>query len=326
MKTSLIIFLVLIGVSLGVNCSAMQKKILVIHSYEQELAWTKQCNRGITSVLGDEYSLEYVYLDTKSIPQTLFQGKVDMAMDAFHRFKPDLVMLGDDNALRLLGPQIADTGIPVVYFGINNNPRKYFTTLPGNVTGVMERIPLFPWVRYLLEIVPNAKKVLVLADDSATAEAIIGSTFAGRREIVLGDCTVEYTSTASWPRWQRAVLESAPYGFIIMPIYHALKDDSGAHIPYDKVVTWTSANSPIPVFSNQDYAVADDGVVGSYVLFGEEHGRIVGRMTRDILAGKDIATLRAPGEQQGVFYFNRRQLKRHGLTLPPGILEKTVFR
>jgi ABC-type uncharacterized transport system substrate-binding protein len=231
MKPSLIILFILIGLSLGVNCSAMHKKVLVIHSYEQELAWTQQCNRGITDILGDEYSLEYVYLDTKSIPQAEFQGRVDRAMDAFRRFKPDLVMLGDDNALRLLGPQIADTGTPVVYFGINNNPRKYFTTLPGNVTGVIERIPLFPWVRYLLEIVPNAKKVLVLVDDSATAEAIVAVTFAGRREIVLGDCTVEYKSTASWSRWQRFVSDSGSYDFIIMPLYHALKDDSGVHIP-----------------------------------------------------------------------------------------------
>ena len=304
---------------------AGQKTVMIVYSYDQELAWTKQCDQGIRGALPEDVRIERVFMDTKRIPQDQFAARVASVLETFRRLQPDLVMLSDDNALRLVGPEIAGTGVPVVYLGINGNPRDYFASLPENVIGVLERIPLFHWVRILFEIMPGAESLLVLMDDSPTSEAIIKSAFAGRRIVLFSGKRIWWETTGSWERWQRNVLETRAQ-VILMPIYHALKDATGAHIPFDQVVSWTSANSRVPVFATQDYAVGDDGVVGALVIFGEEHGRLAGALAREILNGRPIRDLSTADDQQGALFFNRRQLERFGLVLPQRIREKAVFQ
>jgi len=317
---------VLTVLMLAGGLAAAQKKVLVIHSYDEELAWTQQCNRGIVSVLSPGTDLRYFYLDTKRIPASAFQARADEAMAVFREFKPDLVMLGDDNALRLLGPAIADTGTSVVYFGINNNPRIYFERLPDNVTGIIERIPLFPWIRLIKEMLPGADRILVLMDDSPTADAIVRSVFRGKLRLIYDEGLVERRATGSWEEWKRIVAGADEEDLIVMPVYHTLKDVNGAHVPYDRVVAWMSENSPIPVFATQDYAVGDDGVVGAYVVQGEDHGRIAARMAKAILDGREVRQVSALGDQEGRLYFNEKQLARFGIVLPESIRARAEFR
>lgn len=321
-KRCFIVLFALLFPLLGVS-AAGQKKVLLIHSYNEDLAWTRQLDKGVLAVLPDDVELRKAYLDTKRIPKSQFADKAREALDIFGTYDPDVVMLGDDNALRLLGPPIAETGKPVVYFGINNNPRQYFETLPPNVVGVLERIPLFHWVRVLMRIVPDARSLLVLMDDSPTAEAIYASAFKGRDFVSFDGAVVRCMRAHSWSGWQRIVTEEE-HDLILMPIYHALRADSGRHITYEEVIAWTSKNSCSPVFATQDYAVGDDGVVGAWVIQGEQHGRRAGRIVAGIL--KEGIRNSADGDQGGVLYLNERQLRRFGLEVPQDLREEAVFK
>lgn len=304
---------------------AAEQSVLIIHSYEESLEWTQQCNRGIMSSLPDGVSTHTIYLNTKKIPQSEFQAAAQAALAEYRRLQPDVVMLGDDNALRLLGPMIAEDGTPVVYFGINGNPRWYFDELPPNVYGVIERIPLFHWIRLLLDIVPGARNVLVLADSSPTADAILDAAFHGRHSIDLHGKSIRWRKARSWEQWQDCV-QKGGWDIILTPIYHALQDESGQHVDYTTVVSWTSEHSPVPVFAAQDYAVGDNGFVGALVLVGDEHGRLAGRIVRDILEGKDSRAISTNDDQQGELFFNRKQLDRFGIILPEGLERKISYR
>ena len=46
-------------------------------------------------------------------------------MKEIEQFKPNLILLGDDNAANYVGNQYIDTNIPVVFWGINGLPLKY---------------------------------------------------------------------------------------------------------------------------------------------------------------------------------------------------------
>jgi hypothetical protein len=305
--------------------AAAQRRVLLVQSYDPSLPWTGQCERGIRSALPKSVQLDIFYLDSKRLPPFEYGRKVDEALALFRRTSPDLVMLGDDNALRLLGPAFAATGVPVVYFGINNNPRSYFKTLPPNVVGIIERIPLFHWIRLLTQIMPNAKNILVLMDDSPTSKGIFDTNFMGRRSVTFDGRTVECELTGSWETWRELVLAGGR-DFILMPIYHALQDRAGKHVDYETVVRWMSARSPVPVFADQDYAVGDRGVVGALVVVGDEHGAIAGRMAARILQGERIADLSTRNDQKGRLFFNKHQLARFGLVLPPDIAGRAVYK
>lgn len=300
--------------------------ILVIHSYHHEMHWVKQYTQGLRSVLGNEYVMENIYLDSKRTEEIAYEAKSKEILQRLHSINPSLVILCDDNALRLLGDPISKTGTNVVYLGINNNPRNYFTKIPPNVTGVIERVPLFPWARHIKEIIPQAQKMLVLMDDSTTSKGVVNVSFRGRKDITFSNTHVTYAHAHNWQEWQHAIQDGGAFDLIIMPVYHSLLDSDGRHIEVDEVINWSSRNSPVPIFATQDYAVSDTGAVGAYVIPGIAHGRRAGIIAKDILEGKNIYDLPIHDDFQGEFYFNKKQLERFGLTLPSAILTQTKFK
>ncbi len=327
MKKLFTTLLFIIVLSFSADAVAKQKSILIIQSYHPDLAWTVQCEKGITSATGSKYRIETFYLDAKRLPETEFLRRAEAAWVEYKKTGPALVMIGDDIGLRLLGPKFAETQTPIIYFGINNNPRQYFVKLPDNITGVLERVPLFPWLRYLQPIIPWAEKALVLLDSSSTSEAILNVTFQKRTSVVVSGLNTEYKIARDWNEWKNIVKNAKGYDMIIMPTSHALKKEKGDHVSFEEVVEWTSKNSSVPVFSNQDYAVSSKGAVGSFVIYGEAHGRLAGEMAMAILEGEKRPQDISPKmDSKGKFYFNQTQLDRFHLTLPEKIKTQATFQ
>lgn len=327
-KIFLILFLIGI-LPYPANGNSNQKKIFLIQSYHPGLVWTVQCEKGIRGVLGSKYQIFTFYMDTKRVPASEFQKKADEAWDKYQEIKPDLVMVGDDSALEFLGPKFAETETPAIFFGINNNPRNYFgdKKLPKNITGILERVPLFPWLRYLKKIMPTSRSALVLMDSSSTSDAIINLTFQERQSVKLDGISVEYKKTGNWDEWKKIVIGAERYDMIIIPTFHAVKDARGSHISVETLIEWTSSHSLVPVFSNQDYTVGPRGTVGAYVIYGEAHGRIAGKMALEILEEKKLPkSISARMDREGKFYFNMNQLDRFSLKLPDKIKEQTIFK
>jgi len=324
-KIMLINAVIIVAVFISGASSAQKQKILIIQSYHPSLAWTVQCDKGIQSVLGQNYTLSFFYMDTKRIPKQAFSKRADMAWGKYLNIKPDLVMLGDDNALRLLGKKFSKTQTPVVFFGINNNPRFYFDHFPPNITGVLERTPVKPLLRFLLRLFPNAEKCLILMDSSPTSDAIIQIVFEGRELVEIGGLTAAYKKAKNWSDWNDIVLGATNYDLLIMPTFHSVKDETGKTISVNDIVEWTSANSSIPVFSNQDYTVSSNGVVGAYVIYGESHGRLAGEIALELLEKKSQMIMMKT-DRRGKLYFNQEQLNRFGINLPDNMRKRAVFR
>lgn len=327
MKKQLLILGILGLLIVSTDAIAKQSKILIVASYHPSLGWTDQCEKGIRSVIGDKYQIHTFYMDTKRLPQSEFQTRTDAAWNIFKDVKPDLVMIGDDNGLKFLGPKYAKTKTPVVYFGINNNPRNYFDKLPDNITGVLERLPIIPLIRHLKKIMPDSKKALLLVDKSPTANAIINMTFQKNQSIRAAGINTEYKIASNWNDWNNIVKNSKKYDMIILTSFHTLKDESGTHISIEDAVEWTSSNSPVPVFSNHEYAVGPKGAVGSFSIYGEAHGKLAGEIALEILKGKVIPkNIKPKTDREGKFYFSKNQLQRFNLKLPEEIKKQTIFK
>lgn len=303
-------------------------KVLVIESYHPSLAWTAECERSIQSVIGPYASLAYYYMDTKRIPETEFINQANLAWDMYLNEHPALVMVGDDNALRLLGPRLGKTKTPVVYFGINNNPRAYFDKLPDNMTGILEHMPVVPLLRSLGQIMPKARSALVLLDDSQTTKAVVDMVFQNRNSLDIVGIHVTYIVASTWPQWQATVrTKAAACDILITPTFHAVKETDGSPVDLHDVVTWTSANCPVPYFTNQDYAVSDKGATGAYVIQGESHGRQAAEIAHDILVnGKSPGQVSPKTDRKGVLFFSTEQLERFHLILPADIRKTAHFQ
>lgn len=239
-----------------------------------------------------------------------------------------MIMIGDDTALKLLAERLVDYEKPVVFLGINNNPRSYFSNsrIPVNFTGVLEHLPVFPWIRYIKKILPESKNGLVLLDNSPTSEAIINTSFRSETALVFEGLSIEYKIAQDWDNWKGFIQFSSDYDFIVMPTFHNVKDN-GKHVDNKKVIHWTSENSTIPVFAHQDYAVGDNDVVGAYVIYGTTHGAQAAEIVKRILKdGKRPGEISPILDSEGQFYFNKKQLQRFKIDLPDKIKLNTIYK
>ena len=90
-------------------------KILVIQSYHRGYEWDRDYILGINEVLGSSYELKYFEMDTKRLDPSKYQEQADKAWSFYKQEKPDLVISGDDNALKFLAPRYQTVTTPVVY-------------------------------------------------------------------------------------------------------------------------------------------------------------------------------------------------------------------
>ena len=171
MKNLKILFVLFVGISLAQICHAQQgqqekTKIFIVCSYARGYAGAEGTHQGSLDAL-----LKFGYLDNKEQLDELDKNDYVISSKAVikkewmntkkkgskeeiakttvrlvqiaNEFKPDIILLGDDNAANYIGNQFLDTAIPIVFWGVNNTPVKYGLVdskkLPGhNVTGVYQ--------------------------------------------------------------------------------------------------------------------------------------------------------------------------------------------
>ncbi len=316
----------LIGIlTFQMNAYAENKKqVLIIHSYHPEFEWVADCTTGIESILDEKYRLVHFYMNTKRLATSEFQTRANLAWKEYESLKPDLVMTGDDNALKILGPKFANKKTPVVYFGINNNPRIYFNnSLPENITGVLERTPISRGIAIITNLIPSVKNVLLIMDKTPTSDADIENTFKTKNKIR----SLKYLQSNDWGAWKKTVLKSKEkYDALLIGTYYTIKDTQSKIVPYKEVITWITHNSLIPTFGYARWSV-DFGQVAAFVTEGKHHGELAGNIVLDILEkGKYPSSIFPKYDNEVVIYLNRRQLDKFGIIVPEKILKNAIIK
>ena len=116
MMKILAVILIAITISYLPATAIAKKTILVIESYHSEFAWDQSYISGLQSIFKEDFRLLYFQMNTKRLPVNLHQQQADHAWQYFQQSQADLVVLGDDNALKYLGPRFTETDVPVVFF------------------------------------------------------------------------------------------------------------------------------------------------------------------------------------------------------------------
>jgi ABC-type uncharacterized transport system substrate-binding protein len=116
------------------------RKILWVSSYHEGYEANDDIERGIRAVLKDKaVQLQVLHMDTKRNDAEEFGRQAGLrAFAKVKEFAPDVVIASDDNAQKyLVVPYLLNTGIPVVFCGVNWDASIYGYPAK-NVTGMME--------------------------------------------------------------------------------------------------------------------------------------------------------------------------------------------
>jgi len=264
-----------------------RKRVLVIESYHADYAWDVSLLRGIRRGLGKDVEVFTFQMNTKRLPREQFQARAEAAFAYYREVKPDLVMLADDNAASLLGRRFVEQKVPLVYLGINGNPRNYGLHNSPNVLGVLERPLVKRSIMLLSSMSSDIRRVLVLFDDSTTSFEIAHTMLNDETEFTLYGVECELVRATFYSAWQRLVLESKRNGYdaILLGVYHTLLSEDNSVVHEDVAMQWLNANSPVPIFALWDFSIGKGKATAGFMLRGEDQGYAAALLARSFFNG-----------------------------------------
>ncbi|MEN9532920.1 MAG: hypothetical protein RIQ83_2144 [Pseudomonadota bacterium] len=303
-------------------------EILVISSYHSEYLWDQSYNASLQAHLSGENHISHFYMDTKRQPNGDVDKIAQQALALYQQIKPDLVVLGDDNAINYLAHEIASLGTPVVFLGMNENPRHKGLVGHPKITGVLERPLLKRNISEMSQLMGGIKKALALFDSSNVALTAIEDEFKSQTDLRVGQTRVNSQLIGDYSLWQETVLNARKNGYeaLFIGLYHTLVDDAGKHVSEQTVLEWTSAHSPVPMFCFWAFSVGSGRAIGGLVLDGRDQGAKAAGLVNAILAGAQPNTLAPRAALRGEYIFSKHELARWQLTLPDKWRDKILLR
>ncbi|WP_022662810.1 ABC transporter substrate-binding protein [Paucidesulfovibrio longus] len=302
--------------------------VLLINSYHQDYIWVRRHNEALRRGLAPNVDLTVFDMDTRRIPVEQHPERIRLALEAFAEVKPELVILSDDKALKYLGETITSQGTPVVYLGVNANPREYFPSNTKLATGVLERPLLKRSIAFIKEVMgDDFKRCLVLFDDSNISQVVFHEVFNDKNEHTILGVQTDFLLTNDWNRWIESASNAKSNGYdaVITGICYTLREKDGAILDGDEVIRRTAAACEVPNFGFWENSIGPKGAIGGLVFTAAPQGSLAASIVMRILNGTPVASIPPCTAEHGVFLFSRSGLDKWGLKLTKRIAEEARF-
>jgi len=328
----------------GLANTPTRKRIFIVSSYDRGYIWSQSTQKGVNAAMrkygyldNDQQAAQLVRDDMVESSRAVIRkewmnskrkdSRTDLAnattriMGALTAFKPDLVLLGDDNAARYIGAQLLDTRTPVVFWGINGLPLKYGLVesmdAPGrNITGVWQSGYHKESLDLLKRLVPKAKTFAILACDSESSRPNVKmiEQLAQRGELPMQ--LVDRVLTNSLDEFKARALELSKRVDAFVVLNHdTLRDAKGNHVDMLDVGRWYLTNIKIPEASHEDQFVME-GMLLTANDSGFNQGHLAFEMAFNILErGLNPARMAVRTPERGPYLVNRNRAKALGIKL-----------
>jgi putative ABC transport system substrate-binding protein len=325
-----------------------KSRILIVSSYSRDYLWSQSTQEGVNAAM-----LKHGYLDNPAQGKALVEKDTvessralvmklwmdtkrrntrseialatDRIMTELRAFRPDLVLLGDDNAANYIGNQLLGSKIPVVFWGINGLPLKYGLIenldAPGhNVTGVFQSGYYKESLDLLKRLLPKAKSFAILACDSETARSSVKIIEQLDKRGVLPLKLTETIVTNSLDEYKARALSVAKRVDAFFVLNHdTLRDAKGNHVDMLKVGRWYLENIRIPEVSHEDQFVRE-GMLLTANDSGFNQGHLAFEMALPILErGVSPARIAVKTPDRGPYLVNRNRAQQLKINLEPAM-------
>ena len=323
-------------------------KIAVVSSYHREYLWSQDTNSGVVAGLlefkcldsreeAGKYTKDDFVESARAIIRKFWMdtkrksSAKDMSMSVqriaseINQFKPDLILLGDDNAANYIGNQLLGTKIPAVFWGINGLPLKYGLIenldAPGqNVTGVFQSGYYKESLDLLKRLVPKAKTFAILSCDSETARPSVKIIEQFHKRGALPLKLTESIVTNSFDEFKSRALETAKRVDAFFVLNHdTLRDSKGNHVEMLTAGRWYLENIRIPEVSHEDQFVRE-GMLLTANDSGFNQGHLAFEMALPILErGVSPAKIAVKTPDRGPYLVNRNRAAQLKIPLEPSM-------
>ena len=308
------LLIVFLGIALQAEAQEQQlRKCLFVASYHQGYTWQDGIERGLRSVLEGKCEIRQFNMDTKRNPSPAFcRHKALEAKALIESWKPDIVIASDDNASKyLVAPFFKDAKLPFVFCGINWTAKEYGYPY-SNATGMIEISPVRPMIRYVRQILPEAKTTVCLRPDRISEKKS-----CNRHTQVFAPLGIEViTKTAdNMDDFEKHYITAQDSDFIIMANNSSINDWDGVRAK--KIVLKHSRKLTITM----------NRWLVSYAMLGlttvaEEQGEYAAEVALKILDGAKPVDIPVIPNHKWNIYVNKQLFKKAGIILPADILQQ----
>ena len=264
-------------------CVSPTHRVFYINSYHIGYTPSDQVEAAITQNLDSkDIKLKKFHLDAKRLTEMELKLRATKAWKSVKRFKPEIVLISDDNVIQnVVLPYYQDFDIPVLFCGINWSAERY--NLPRDrVTGMLEILPVEHCISLIRTSGYAITSITVLSEKSLGEEK-------NKAELVplfesLG-LHVRYVMVENFENWKSEFKKSQmDSSAIFLPTNGAI---SGWN--RDEAMNFVSKESIIPSFTCDDFMI--DYCAFGLVKIAKEQGEWISEQAYKVLGGEPVKNI-----------------------------------
>lgn len=307
-------------------------RIMIIHSYNNDYSWVNEINVGVNRFYDQhpDVTLRWHYMDLKNHNDEDFKRTAaTIANSTIERWQPDVIILFDDIAQKLVGTKyLNNPDVKIVFGGVNGNASDYQYDSANNVTGILERKPLQAAEETMVMLWrasggnPQKKPRALLIGDKSYSFTVGLSTYEPPEYHWKQIDWRKPVSVDTYAEWKERVLQAhTSADVLLVSDYRQLRvqDGSKEFVKPAEVMAWTEANSKIPVLGLAAI-ITEEGGAMSIATSGYEQGRVAAEMSYAITSGKAPKEIPVKQTEQYLIGLRKSALERRKID-PPSIYE-----
>ena len=298
------------------------QRIVVLHSYHADFAWTDDIMKGIHKVFdkSDQNAEFFVeYMDTKRFPKQLDKEQLASIQqhltEKYRSLQPHVVIIVDDDALRFMldRHEAIFPRVPVVFCGVNNPVDDGKIAASKVITGVMEVLDRKETIDAALALHPGTKKLAVITDTTTNG---IGNRLILKELAKLYEGRIKFdfldeNGTGITLEELRSRLSKLDDDSIVY--YGDFFRDKNGFLDQTDIIPILSRESRRPIYS--PYSIIFGlGTVGGKLNSALFQGEKAAQIAIQILNGTSPSQIPVVKESINHFMFDFRQMARWNIT------------
>ncbi|MCP4132242.1 MAG: ABC transporter substrate-binding protein [bacterium] len=290
------------------------KKILFVNSYHDGYAWSDGIVKGAEDLAdAADIDFEIFEMDSKRNTSVDFIKKSALrAKKAIEEYKPDIVIVCDDNAAKyLIVPHFKNAKLPFVFCGVNWDASVYGFPF-DNVTGMLEVEYINGIIGYMRDHAKGDKIGLISTDvisDRRSAE-----NYKTQLNIKLSK-EVYVKTVADWKK-EFVKIQNEVDMLIISNVVGIKGWDN------DDMQEWMLNNTKIPTGTSNEW-VMKYSVMG-LIKIPEEHGRWSVKSAMKIFDGASPRSIPIVKSKEGRLFVNTTLAKKLNIKIDDTLMQNAV--
>ncbi len=291
--------------------SITEKHVLIFHGYTQDFPANALFDKGLKEEFEKHsqyhFSYSYEYLDMRRLTKDVqyFKDTAQYFARKYSAYRPDVIVSKQEPSIFLKEfCKGIFSDVPVVCAWDADRMPGY--ALPPEFGVVRMTNDIDKNVKLILDTRPSTKKIVVVVGNSK-AETRYFDTLKVLKSRYSGVVAFEYLQKVTYEGMLSQV-QSIDDDSAILYLRWTVDVDGARFIPAEVIKDICKVAS-VPVYTISDHIVGS-GVLGGYVLSHEIVGKNVARFYVDSLAGRSISEILSQQQNQNLYVFDWRALKR----------------